>query len=128
MKRALPLMLVLAASLGACATAQRQQAADTDKLLEAAGFQRLPADSAERRHDLATLPLHEVAARREAGKTLYTYADAQYCGCLYVGGRKAYKAYRDLEVSEEIAQRMNMEFTYPSMYPDLPEPSPLDPS
>jgi hypothetical protein len=120
-------LLFLAASLGACAGLERQQAAGTEKLLAAAGFQRRPADSAERRQDLASLPMRQMVARHEGAKTLYTYADAQNCGCLYVGGPEAYERYREFEASEEIAQNMNAEFLNPSMGSDLWESSPLQP-
>jgi len=36
--------------------------------------------------------------------TVYVYADPQRCGCFYVGGPQAYAQYRDLALSEAIAQ------------------------
>ena len=99
--------LILVGALGGCAAIERQEAVDTEKLLAAAGFQMRPADSAERLQDLASMPPHTIVARREGAKTVYTYADAQNCRCLYVGGGKAYAQYRQLEVSEEIARDMS---------------------
>jgi hypothetical protein len=99
-------LLILAGALGGCAAIERQEAVDTEKLLAAAGFQMRPADSAERRQDLASMPPHTIVARREGAKTVYTYADAQTCSCLYVGGGKAYAEYRQLAVSEAIAREM----------------------
>src|SRR5712692_8675090 len=100
-------LLILVGALGGCAAIERQEAADTEKLLAAAGFQMRPADSAERRQDLANMPPLEIVAHREGGKTVYTYADAQNCRCLYVGGAKAYAEYRRLELSEDIARDMS---------------------
>jgi len=100
-------LLILVGALGGCAAIERQQAADTEKLLVAAGFQMRPADSAERQQDLANMPPHTIVAHREGAETVYTYADAQNCRCLYVGGAKAYAEYRRLEVSEEIARDMS---------------------
>jgi hypothetical protein len=100
-------LLILVGALGGCAAIERQQAADTEKLLAAAGFQIRPADSAERQQDLANMPPLEIVAHREGGKTVYTYADAQTCRCLYVGGAKAYAEYGRLAVSEEIARDMS---------------------
>jgi hypothetical protein len=100
-------LLILVAALGGCAAIERQEAADTEKLLAAAGFRMVPADSAERRQDLANLPPREIVSHREGAKTVYVYADAQNCRCLYVGGPKAYAKYREFEVSEEIARDMS---------------------
>jgi hypothetical protein len=85
---------------------ERQDAANTEKLLAASGFRRIPADSAERQRDLAGLPAREIVTRRQGAKTVYAYADAQNCRCLYVGGPKAYTKYRQFELSEDIAQDM----------------------
>src|SRR6266513_2331920 len=56
-------LLILVGALGGCAAIERQQAADTEKLLAAAGFQMRPADSAERQQDLANMPPHRIIAR-----------------------------------------------------------------
>jgi hypothetical protein len=53
------------------------------------------------------MPPREIVARSRDGKTAYTYADAQNCRCLYVGGPEAYAKYRDFEVSEKIARDMS---------------------
>jgi hypothetical protein len=100
-------LLILVGALGGCAAIERQEAADTGKLLAAAGFQMRPADSAERQQALANMPPLKIVAHREAAKAVYTYADAQNCRCLYVGGAEAYAEYRRLEVSEEIARDMS---------------------
>jgi hypothetical protein len=100
-------LLILAGTLGGCAAVEQQQAADAEKLLAAAGFEMHPADSAERQQDLANMPPLQVVARRQGGKTVYTYADPQNCRCLYVGEPKAYAEYRRLAVSEAIALDMN---------------------
>jgi hypothetical protein len=100
-------LLILVAALGGCAAIERQEAADTEKLLADAGFRKIPADSAERQQDLANLPLREIVSHREGAKTVYLYADAQGCRCLYIGGPKAYATYRQLERSEDIARDMS---------------------
>jgi hypothetical protein len=99
-------LLILVAALGGCAAIERQQAADTEKQLAAAGFRTLAADSAERRNELAGMPPFELVARRHGPKTVYTYADPQSCRCLYVGGPAAYAKYRQFEASEDIARDM----------------------
>jgi hypothetical protein len=99
--------LILAGALGGCAAIERQDAVDTEKLLAAAGFQMRPADTPERQQDLANMPPRRlVVHRRQGAQTVYTYADAQNCNCLYVGDAKAYDEFRRLAVSEAIAQDM----------------------
>jgi hypothetical protein len=100
--RRLGTLLILAAALGGCAAIERQDAAGTEKLLAAAGFRAIPANSAERQRDLASLP-REVVLRHGGGRTVYIYADARNCRCLYVGGPNDYAKYLELQVSEDIA-------------------------
>ena len=38
------------------------------------------------------------------GNFVYTYADPDYCQCLYVGGSTEYAAYQRLAVQQEIAE------------------------
>jgi hypothetical protein len=101
-------LLILAGALAGCGAMGRQEAADTEKLLAAAGFQLLPADSAARRQDLASMPAREIVAHRQGARTVYTYADPQNCRCLYVGGPEAYAKYREFTVSEAIARDMSL--------------------
>jgi hypothetical protein len=100
--RQLGTLLLLAAALGGCAAIERQDAAGTEKLLAAAGFRAIPANSAERQRDLATLP-RAVVVRHRGARTVYVYADARNCRCLYVGGPNDYAKYLQLQVSEDIA-------------------------
>jgi hypothetical protein len=119
--RRLGTLLILAAALSGCAAIERQeaalgeqQAADTEKLLAAAGFRMIPADSAERQHDLATLPPRRIVTHRRGARTVYVYADPQSCRCLYVGAPGAYAKYLQLEVSEDIAGDTSTESEYSS--------------
>jgi hypothetical protein len=100
-------LLIIAGALVGCAAIERQDAADTEKLLVAGGFHLVPADSAERQQDLANMPARQIVARRQGAKTVYTYADPQNCRCLYVGGPKAYAKYREFAVSDAIARDMS---------------------
>ena len=100
-------LLILGAALSGCAALERQQAAGTEKLLAAAGFRMIPADSAERQQEIAGMPPREIVTHRRGAKTVYSYADAQNCRCLYVGGPKAYRKYREFQVSEDIARDMS---------------------
>ena len=94
-------------ALAGCAAIERQQAADTQKLLAAAGFRMRAADTAERQQDLANMPPDKIVRSSQGGKTVYTYADPRNCRCIYVGGPKEYSDYRKLQVNQEIADEMS---------------------
>jgi hypothetical protein len=99
-------LLVFAGALGGCSAIERQDAADTEKLLAAGGFHMLPADSAERQADLANMPPRRIVARRQGAQTVYTYADTQNCRCLYIGGPRAYAKYREFALSDATVRDM----------------------
>jgi uncharacterized protein YceK len=103
--------LVVAAALltlSGCATIRRQEAASTEQLLVAAGFQMRAADNPERLHDLTAMPPLTIVARSHDNDVRYTFADPYKCRCLYVGGPKEYSAYqrlaRDRQIEEERLQ------------------------
>jgi uncharacterized protein YceK len=92
------------ATLSGCATIRGHQAATTEQLLAAAGFQMLPVDSPERASDLASMPPLKIVARSHDQRIAYTYADPVKCHCVYVGGPKEYSAYQRLVVEKEMEQ------------------------
>jgi hypothetical protein len=96
------LALIIALPLAGCAAIQHGEARGTEQLLAAAGFQAEPADTPEGRADLRTLPPRQLVGRSEGGNSAYTYADPDYCQCLYVGGPTEYAAYQRLAVEEWI--------------------------
>ncbi len=100
-------LLIVAAALltvSGCAAIRRQEAASTEQLLAAAGFQLQPADNPERVHDLAAMPPLKIVARSQDNNVRYTFADPYKCRCLYVGGSKEYSAYQRLRMEQQIAQ------------------------
>ena len=98
------LALIVALLLAGCAAIQRREAQDTEQLLAAADFQAKPADTPEKLANLRTMPPRQLVTRAKDGNFVYTYADPDYCQCLYVGGPKEYSAYQRLAVQKEIAQ------------------------
>jgi hypothetical protein len=72
------------------ASVRQKEAADTGRLLTAAGFQQRLADSPERLAHLRTMSPLKLVARNKAGQVIYTFADPERCRCLYVGGAKEY--------------------------------------
>ena len=98
------LALLAALLLAGCAAIQRREAQDTEQLLAAAGFQAKPAETPEKLANLRAMPPRQLVARSKDGNFVYTYADPDYCQCLYVGGPQEYSAYQRLAVQKEIAQ------------------------
>ena len=98
------LALIMALLLAGCAAIQRREAQNTEQLLAAAGFQAKPADTPEKLANLRTMPPRKLVSQAKDGNFVYTYADPDYCQCLYVGGPQEYSAYQRLAVEKEIAQ------------------------
>jgi hypothetical protein len=98
------LALIIALPLAGCAAIQQREARDTEQLLAAAGFQAKPADTPEKLTNLKAMPPRKLVARSKDGNFVYTYADPDYCQCLYVGGSTEYAAYQRLAVQQEIAE------------------------
>jgi hypothetical protein len=104
----LPAVLVVAAALlgAGCATIQRYQVGDTERMLAAAGFQRHPSDAPARQEDLRSMPPYQIASRtKDDGAIVYTYADPDECRCVYVGGSEEYSRYERLRARREATQR-----------------------
>src|SRR5262249_62359469 len=83
------LVLVVA---GGCGVRKREQHVQTvENNLIAAGFRTVLADTADKRAQLRGLPSRRLTEKESGGKRYYWYADADGCGCAYVGGGKAYQ-------------------------------------
>jgi hypothetical protein len=83
-------------SLAACAAVDRQEAADAEQLLEAAGFRQLAANTPEREEGLKELRPRQLFARAWGDETRYVFADPDHCRCFYVGGEKEYAQLQQL--------------------------------
>ena len=94
------LLLAVLALLGAgCATIQRLDARETERMLAAAGFRIVLADTPERQEDLRSRPPQRIVSRIKDSNVEYTYADPDNCHCVYVGGEKEYSEYERLRVT-----------------------------
>jgi hypothetical protein len=109
--RAATLLLTLTLSLPGCASLQQQQVQDTEQLLAAAGFKIRPADTPEKQAHLETLQPFKLVPRSRDNQFVYTYADPQYCKCLYAGGPKAYQELQRLKLQKQqaVAEEMAAE-------------------
>ena len=107
-----PLSMILAGSLllflfTGCATMQKREAARTERMLSASGFQMRFADTPEKIAQMESFKPRTLTPQKRDGKLYYIYAD-NWCGCLYVGTEKAYQRYQLLADRMHVA-RENLE-------------------
>jgi hypothetical protein len=88
-----------------CATIQRFEVRDTERMLVAAGFHMRVADTPEPQEDLRSIPPYRIVSRTKDGNVVYLYADPDNCHCVYVGGNNEYSEYERRVVEREITQR-----------------------
>ena len=91
------LLVVLGIAVSGCAT---QQAIDRERMLSASGFHVKVADTPEKLAHLKELTQHKVVPHEKDGKTVFVYADAKTCQCVYVGDEEAYQ-----EFSQRLEQK-----------------------
>ena len=92
-------------------TAEHHDTAEqVEPLLEQAGFQRLPADTAAKRSEMASLePLKLTRSHDDKRGTLYWYADPYVCGCMYAGDEAARQRYREIRQTQQTTEQMKAE-------------------
>ena len=109
------MLLVVPALFGAgCATIQRHEISEEERLLTAAGFQMRPVDTPELQQDLRTIPRHRIVKQTKDGRVVYMYADPDECRCAYVGGDKEYAEYERLIRVERAVARRRLSGSSPS--------------
>ena len=103
------LIAALAIAVAGCTAIQKQQAAQTQQLLAAAGFEMQKADTPER---LATLqsvvPQRKVFSVDATDGPRFVYADADYCQCAYAGDQQAYVRYQRMVSKQRLAAEQDM--------------------
>jgi hypothetical protein len=97
--------IVAAVPFSASAAAPARTPSKTEQMLSAAGFQAVPANTAERQADMAKLPRRRVIAQPNGDSFSYVYADPTGCACLYLGGDAQYQAYQKLSQDRTIAEQ-----------------------
>lgn len=99
---------LLALGLQACSpypTNPNQQTINKENKLSAAGFKKLPIKNETQLADFRSIPAHLIRPATYKGKIVYVYADPSFCGCLYVGGTKAYNAYLQGAQTRYVAEK-----------------------
>ena len=101
------MLLVVPALFGAgCATIERHEITEQERLLTAAGFRIRPADAPELQQDLRSIPRHRIVKQAKDRSVVYMYADPDDCHCVYIGGDKEYAEYgRLIRMERELARR-----------------------
>lgn len=94
---------ILAISLAGCTAMDKSDAMDTERVLAAAGFQMKFADTTAQKKEVKKLPQRKVAHLNRDGKTVFVYADSQFCKCMYVGTESEYQRFEKLTLQRNIA-------------------------
>jgi hypothetical protein len=100
----LALIAVAVSLLPACTYFKREDADKVESTLAAAGFKMKVADTPERLAKLQAMPVRKIFTQQKNGETVYLYADAEFCKCLYAGRREQYDTYRRMAFEQQIAQ------------------------
>jgi len=100
--------LGLALAIGGCAYTMREEAQDTENLLAAANFTMKPANTPEKLAHLKSMPPRTIVTRTKNDQLVFTYADPEYCKCLWVGNGQQYNAYQKLLQQKKVAQMQLM--------------------
>ncbi len=103
------LIAALAIALAGCTAIQKRQAAQTQQLFAAAGFEMQLADTPERLAALQrVVPQRQVFKIDATDGPRFVYADADYCQCAYVGDRQAYERYQRMLIRQRRAAEEEM--------------------
>lgn len=98
------LFLLVALLLTGCATIEQADRSNTERLLAAAGFKVLPANTPERQLSLKAMPAYKVERKLKGDEVYYFYACPDQ-SIAYIGSQTDYSKYRELELQQEIANQ-----------------------
>lgn len=97
------LLLIVSLSTTAPASAANSKPGHSEKLMIAAGFTAVPANTPAREAEIATLKPKTLVAHPTGDGFTYVYADPKGCACLYMGDAADYADYQKLAAKERIA-------------------------
>lgn len=96
--------LLAAVTVAGCQTSNKS----TTDLLSASGFTIRAATTPQQQAALASLPDRTITMRQVKGKSVFIYADAKGCNCIYVGNEQSYQQFKALQVQKSIASQQLM--------------------
>ena len=98
------LLLLIAVLVSGCAAIEQADRSNTERLLAAAGFKVLPANTPERQLSLEAMPSYKVERKLKGDEVFYFYACPDQ-SIAYIGNQTDYSKYRELELQQEIANQ-----------------------
>jgi len=98
------LLLLLVLLLSGCAAFESADRSNTERLLAAAGFKVLPANTPARQLSLESERPYKVERKLKGDEVYYFYACPDQ-SIAYVGNQADYSKYRELELQQEIANQ-----------------------
>ena len=81
--------------LAGCVTIEKSNAMDIERLLSASGFRMKLADTPAKEANAKAMIQRKVVPHIKDGTIYYTYADAEFCDCVYFGSEKNYQALKE---------------------------------
>jgi len=99
------LTIVAAATCFACASIQNSEAIKTERVLAAAGFQMRLADTPEKLAKVEAMTQRKLVPHEKDGETMFVYADATACKCVYAGTQQAHQRYQQLAIQQKLAKQ-----------------------
>lgn len=90
------------AILGGCASIANENVKDIERKLSAAGFQMKLADTPEKLSHLKRMADRRLVPSSLDGQTVFVYADAESCKCVFVGSQKNYQEYERLSIQQNV--------------------------
>jgi hypothetical protein len=73
-----------------------EQVAKMEETLAGVGFEAHYATTSKTFAAIKSLPQHTLGLNRYQNQYRYVYADAELCGCVFIGNRIAYQRYREM--------------------------------
>ena len=98
------LIAVAVISLAGCASYAERYAQANEQGLEAAGFERRPADTPEKLSSLQALSQRKIVIYTWQDRLYFAWPDARFCKCLYVGNEAEYQEYVRLGFEQKLRQ------------------------
>lgn len=96
MLRSLTPVLVALALGGCSSTVHSPRAQTVETELTSSGFRMVVPDTQQKQDLVKRLPKRKLTEGMRNGKRYYWFADPDGCGCVYMGGEKAYRRYDQL--------------------------------
>lgn len=98
------LILAFAIFAFGCAAIEQADRSNTEKLLAAAGFRVLPANTLKRQESLESMTPYKVERKIKGEEVYYLYACPDQ-SIAYIGGQESFSKYKELELQQEIANQ-----------------------